>query len=132
MPTRVLLAVTCLVLVACGTGPATDAAPSSGGSQGTSSGPEGETLTSGSLVVTILSPLDGAEVNVPEVEVAGTAPAETTITANDEILVVDATGRFSVTLPLEPGLNLIEIVASDLAGNEVSAELTVVYETEPE
>lgn len=78
----------------------------------------------------ILSPEDEAVVNVPEVEVVGEAEPETVITLNDEIVVVDESGMFSVTLLLEEGPNEIEVVASDLEGHEVSLILEVTYDPE--
>jgi hypothetical protein len=78
----------------------------------------------------ILSPEDEAVVNVPEVEVVGEAEPETVITLNEEIVVVDESGTFSVTLPLDEGPNEIEIVASDLEGNELSLILEVTYDPE--
>ena len=78
----------------------------------------------------ILSPAAEAVVNVPEVEVVGEAKPETVITLNDEIVVVDASGTFSVTLPLEEGLNVIEVVASDPQGHETTLELEVTYDPE--
>jgi len=78
----------------------------------------------------ILSPEAEAIVNVPEVEVVGEAQPETVITLNEEIVVVDESGTFSVILPLEDGPNEIEIVASDLEGHEVSLILEVTYDPE--
>jgi hypothetical protein len=78
----------------------------------------------------ILSPEDEAVVNVPEVEVIGEAEPETVITLNDEIVVVDESGTFSVTLLLDEGPNEIEVVASDLEGREISLELEVTYDPE--
>ena len=78
----------------------------------------------------ILSPQDEAVVNVPEVEVGGEAKPDTVITLNDEIVVVDQSGTFSVKLPLDEGPNTIEVVASDSEGHEVSFELEVTYDPE--
>jgi hypothetical protein len=52
------------------------------------------------------------------------------ITINEDILLVDETGVFSATVPLEEGPNAIQIVASDAVGNEESLELIVTYEPE--
>lgn len=78
----------------------------------------------------ILWPEDDTVVNEPEVEVVGEGEPETVVTLGDEIVVIDETGMFSVTLPLNEGLNEIEIVASDLEGNEVSFTLEVTYDPE--
>ena len=84
--------------------------------------------TAGSLWLQILSPLDEAVVNTPQVDVTGSAPAGSVISINDEILVVGIDGQFKTTVSLEDGPNLIEIIASDENGNEMSVLLTVTYE----
>ena len=83
---------------------------------------------SANLSLQILSPLDEAVVNTPQVEVIGLAPAGTVVTVNDEILIVGDEGQFKATVSLEQGPNLIEIVASDQDGNETSLLRTVTYE----
>jgi hypothetical protein len=44
-----------------------------------------------------------------------------------EIANVDQNGNFSVTVNLEEGPNLIEVVASDQLGNEKSSSIAVIY-----
>jgi glucodextranase-like protein len=92
--------------------------------------PASATPTAGPLGLRILSPEDNAVVHVPQVEVAGEAPADLVVTINDDIVLVDETGTFSVTLPVEEGPNLIQIVASDAQGNEANVDLVVTYEPE--
>jgi len=87
------------------------------------SGPE----TSG-LWLQITSPLDEAVVDTAQVDVLGSAPADAVISVNDEILIVGVDQQFKVSVSLEEGPNLIEVIASDEDGNEVSALLTVTYE----
>ena len=87
-----------------------------------------EVTTAGVLTVTITSPADEAVVNVPQVEVLGRAPAEAVITVNDSVVVVGATGQFSTTVPLQEGPNEINVVASDVDGNEASTQLIVTYD----
>ena len=85
-------------------------------------------VVSGELSIRVISPLDEAVFDSPEVDVIGTAPAGTVVSVNDEIVLVGDDGEFKVTLSLEEGPNLIEIVASDINGNEVTHLLTVVFE----
>jgi hypothetical protein len=80
------------------------------------------------LFLRVLTPLDQQVVNTPQVEVIGEAPQGAVITVNDEILVVGADQKFSVTIPLVDGPNLVEIVASDSLGSEMTLELVVIYE----
>jgi len=76
----------------------------------------------------ILSPRDGDLVNSPQVTVVGTTSPDSVVTVNDDIIVVGADGRFESTISLEQGPNVIEIVASDLEGNEATLELSINYQ----
>jgi|SRR5579859_6451248 len=87
-----------------------------------------EVMTAGVLTVTITSPADETVVNVPQVVVLGRAPAEAVITVNDSVVVVGATGQFSTTVPLQEGPNEIDVVASDVDGNEASTQLVVTFD----
>jgi hypothetical protein len=84
--------------------------------------------TSGTLWLQILSPEDEAVVNIPQVDVMGSAPAGAVITVNDDILIVGNDQQFKTTISLDEGPNLIEIIASDDNGNEMPILLTVTYE----
>jgi hypothetical protein len=83
---------------------------------------------SDNLWVKIDSPVDGAVVNVPEMEMTGTAAIGTTLTINDDILYLESDEHFSDDLVLIEGENLIEIIGSDAYGNEVSIYITVYCE----
>ena len=85
-------------------------------------------LTSGPLAVTLTSPADEAVIDAPQVDVVGRAPADTVISINDTITVVEASGQFSVSVPLQEGPNELDVVASDRAGNQASSRLIVTYE----
>ena len=82
----------------------------------------------GNLSIQLYSPQDEEVFNVSEIEVSGKAPVETVISINDQIVVVSASGDFLVPVSLEEGPNVIELVASDVDGNELDIILTVVYE----
>ncbi len=83
--------------------------------------------TPNALWVKVLSPKDGATVTTPTVKVIGQAPAETVVTINDEIILVPQSQTFEQKISLQKGSNLIEVLASDMSGNEVYVPLTVVY-----
>ena len=85
-------------------------------------------LNSGPLRVTITAPPDEAVVNSPQVDIVGQAPAETVISIGDTITVVEASGQFSIPVPLQEGPNELEIVASDPTGNQAATMLVVTYE----
>lgn len=61
----------------------------------------------------------------------GEAPIETIVSVNDEIIVVGKEESFSIELGLEEGVNLIEVVASNLIGDQVAFQLVVTYEPTP-
>ena len=84
--------------------------------------------TRAALYLTVFQPLDETVTDAPQIEVIGMAPPETVVTVNDEILIVGQEQEFKVTVTLEEGPNLIEIIASDIDGNETSQLLTVFYE----
>jgi hypothetical protein len=81
--------------------------------------------------VTITSPKNNAVINGKSVNIKGKVQARSTLIAtnNDNAQSIagtaEADGTFKVSLPLAPGINHIVINASDPAGNESSAELTV-------
>jgi hypothetical protein len=84
--------------------------------------------TSGTLWLQVISPQDEAVVNTPQVDVIGLAPAGAVVSVNDEILIVGEDQQFKITVSLDGGPNLIEIIASDDNGNETSLILAVTYE----
>jgi len=84
--------------------------------------------TSGSLWLQVLSPLDEAVINTLQVEVTGSASAGAVISIDEEILIVGVDQQFKTTISLDEGPNLIEIIASDENGNEMSVLLTITYE----
>ncbi len=84
--------------------------------------------TSGPLWLKILSPLDNSTVQTAEIEIQGTAPSDTVLTINDEIVLVGSDQKFSAKVTLDEGINEIEVLASDVTGNEIFIPLTVYYE----
>jgi Glucodextranase, domain B len=81
--------------------------------------------------VTITSPKNNAVINGKSVEIKGKVQARSTLIArNDDNAqsiagTAEPDGTFKISLPLTTGLNHIVINASDPAGNESTAELTV-------
>lgn len=64
---------------------------------------------------------------MPEVPVSGFTMPNATVTVNGVLVDVDSDGAFTTTAILEEGPNLLEIIASNLAGEERSAVLSVIY-----
>jgi hypothetical protein len=80
------------------------------------------------LILGVFAPQDGSVSNTPQVEIIGFAPPEAVISINDQIVVVGPEGEFRATVILDVGPNLIELVASDLSGTEITQNLTISYE----
>lgn len=90
--------------------------------QGDSSAP----LPSGGWQVTLYT-ANEVEVSTQPFVLQGSAPAGTVISINEQILVVDSSGAFNVEIPLEEGPNLVEVITSNAAGEEVDYLLTITY-----
>jgi hypothetical protein len=85
-----------------------------------------QTATSGALTVQIFAD-EVVEVAEPQYKLSGSAPAGTVVTINDNTLVVDPDQVFNVIIPLEEGPNLVEVIASNVAGDEVRFKLVIFY-----
>jgi hypothetical protein len=84
--------------------------------------------TSGALWLHLFSPNDGDVVSQSEINVSGQALPETVISLNDTILVVTGDGFFTIPVLLEEGPNVLELVASNMDGDEIYLILTIVYD----
>lgn len=67
----------------------------------------------------------------PEFTLRGEAPAGTILSINNQDLLTEEDGTFSTVLTLEEGPNLLEIVASNSEGQQVTFSLVLIYEPEP-
>lgn len=76
----------------------------------------------------IIFPKDGETINQEEIQVVGKTQKEVFVKINEMPVVVDADGDFKYQLRLEKGENIINVTASDIAGNETSLNLKVYYE----
>ena len=56
----------------------------------------------------------------------GVTSADATVSVNGVILEVQSDGTFELTLPLEPGPNIVDIIASDLEGNSINSSLAII------
>ncbi len=61
-------------------------------------------------------------------EVSGRTTVDALLSVNDSVLEVDEQGRFAFAVDLEEGPNIIEIVASNAAGEQYDEVLLVFYE----
>jgi uncharacterized protein YfaP (DUF2135 family) len=79
------------------------------------------------LFLDVTEPQDETTVTVSPVRVRGTTISDAVVSVNGEIAEVDAQGKFTTMVALEDGPNIIEVVASDLEGNEASKTLVIFY-----
>jgi hypothetical protein len=66
--------------------------------------------------------------NVATATVAGDTDVGATVTVNGNAVTVGPTGSFSTSITLAAGENTITVVATDDAGNEATAEMTVTLD----
>lgn len=103
-----------------------DTALSPGGTSPLPLDVEDQTTRAGSLSVTLFTDSD-LEVSTSPFVLQGAAPAGTVISVNEQVLVVDSSGAFSMEIPLEDGPNLVEVIGSNTVGDEVDYLLTITY-----
>ena len=77
------------------------------------------------LVLEVRAPRDGSTVRTDAVVVHGIALPGALVDIDGVTVDVGPDGRFQAEISLEPGLNSIEIVASDSSGNRESISLNV-------
>jgi hypothetical protein len=89
------------------------------------------TPASTALFLKVTSPQDQSTVSTADVTVSGsTIPgAVVSVSVDDSVVIadVDQSGNFQAVVTLEEGPNFIEVDASDPLGNQVSANLSIVY-----
>jgi hypothetical protein len=86
------------------------------------------TLNVGNFFLQIISPVDEAVVNTEKIILTGITLPGAVVSVDGALAQVDAIGNFQFTLVLEDGPNIIEVVASDGNGAELSETLRVIYE----
>jgi hypothetical protein len=79
------------------------------------------------LPLTVTQPKNESIIGSEPVTVNGRTNADAVVSVNGKITPVDAQGGFSAVVPLDLGPNVIEILASDFAGNKASTLVTVIY-----
>ena len=75
--------------------------------------------------LTVTQPADNSIINVDRVKVGGRTIPGAVVSINEEITSADAQGIFAVTITLEEGPNIIEVIASNEEGNEARTSLIV-------
>lgn len=81
----------------------------------------------GSPNLQVMTPLDNLTVDEDEINIEGVTEGNTVLTINQEKVPVTGEGRFSISLKLHRGLNIIEVKATNRINKESSKLLTVEY-----
>jgi hypothetical protein len=80
------------------------------------------------FTITLDTPHDGETTNASPLLVSGFTLPNAVVSVNDVVGLAGADGRFVLTLPLEAGPNVLEIIASKPTGDQASLILTVLYQ----
>ena len=78
--------------------------------------------------VQVESPHDGETTTASPLLVTGVTAPNAIVSVNDEVGYADMSGRFSITVPLEPGPNVLEVIASMAGGQQTYVIVTVSYQ----
>jgi flagellar hook assembly protein FlgD len=89
------------------------------------------TLVTAPPEILVETPAEGAWSAQPLVTVRGQAPAQTTLTINDQPVAVRPDGSFEYQVLLQDGENIIRLLAADDVGNTTSLERLVHIKTRP-
>lgn len=83
----------------------------------------------GVLFLEMISP-DSDELFVTQssYELSGRTTVDALLSVNDEVLDVDEEGKFALSIELEEGPNVIEVIASNALGEQQDEVLLVFYE----
>ncbi|MBA7699505.1 hypothetical protein ES703_108202 [subsurface metagenome] len=77
--------------------------------------------------LTVTQPADDSIISTDKVEVRGRTSPGALVSINGELVEVDEEGNFTMMVVLEEGPDIIEVIASDLEGNQQSCVLVVMY-----
>ena len=66
-------------------------------------------------------------VRTKTVSISGATSPDALVSVNGVLVDVNSEGVFTTSVSLDDGANLVEVVASDFKGNDVSAVLTIIY-----
>lgn len=83
---------------------------------------------SSAFTLTLETPHDGETLHVSPVLVIGQTSPGAVVSVNDAVTIANPQGRFSLSVPLQEGPNVLEVIASDATGEQVYIILTVLYQ----
>jgi hypothetical protein len=81
--------------------------------------------------ITVLSPAEGSLGSTQDVTLTGRTEAGSSVTVNGISATVLPTGEFSAGVTLREGLNAIQVIATDVAGNIGQTRVNVTLDTKP-
>lgn len=82
-------------------------------------------------IINVISPLNNAILNSSNASVKGTVDPGSTVKINGEMVQVDSAGNFETTVKLQNNPDMINIFATDIAGNTSNVTITVSIDTIP-
>ena len=85
------------------------------------------TATPVPLTLELLAPRDGAGIEIGAVRVLGRTQPNAVVGVNGVPVDIAADGTFQSDVTLEPGANLIEVVATDLSGQTTFTDVAVFF-----
>lgn len=94
-----------------------------------SSGPSENVSTTGSITLSVTSPVSGATLSSGNVTVKGKTLPNAEVFINDQSTKADTEGNFSLNLTLDEGENNLVVTANDAEGNVAEQNLSVNIQT---
>jgi hypothetical protein len=88
-------------------------------------------INQGGLSLVLTAPTDGAIVSTSSIKVAGRSSPGAAVSVNDTIGMADNQGKFELQVPLDQGLNTLEVVVSDESGRQLTYYLAVTSQAGP-
>lgn len=85
------------------------------------------TPTPAGFFLKVTEPKDESIVTTSIIHVSGMTTVDAVLSINDEIGEIDEHGNFSTVVTLDEGPNYIEVIASDLEGNQEVVTLLIIY-----
>lgn len=85
------------------------------------------TITPEPFFLLVTKPQGDSVVNSSPIAVTGSTTPDAIVSINGEAVEVDIQGGFSAQVTLEVGPNVIEVVASNLQGDQKSVILALIY-----
>jgi hypothetical protein len=79
------------------------------------------------LFLRVIEPDYGSTLRTRVVTVSGVTTSGASVRVNDTPVTVDEEGDFEIEVSLEPGINVIEVVASDATGDQVRDFVAVTH-----